>query len=45
LYNTGKGVEEIPFDEVRIDKNDIVSIKNSDLSDAPLIAKVDHIPV
>lgn len=36
LYNTGKKVEEIPFDEIRVNKGDYISIKNSDLSEKPI---------
>lgn len=45
LYNTGKGVEEIPFEEIRINKNDFVSITKSELSSEPLFAQIQHVPI
>lgn len=29
LYNAGTSVDEIPFDEIRINKGDLITIKNS----------------
>ena len=45
LYNTGKKVEEIPFEEIRINKGDYISVKSSDLSDKPLFGQIEHVPV
>ena len=45
LYNTGKGADEVPFEEKRINLNDLVIVKDSDLSDTALLAKVSHVPV
>lgn len=45
LYNTGKSVDEIPFEEVRVNKGDLISIKNSGISDKPLFGRVENVPV
>jgi hypothetical protein len=45
LYNTGKSVDEIPFEEVRINKGDLISIKKSELSDKPLFGRIENVPV
>lgn len=40
LYNTGKGVEELPFEEIRLNKDDYIVVKQSELSTDPLFARI-----
>lgn len=36
LYNTGNGIEEVPFEEIRLNQGDFVIIPKSEISDSPM---------
>jgi hypothetical protein len=38
-------VEEIGFEEIRVNNTDLVTIKSTDLSDSPLLAIMHNTPV
>jgi hypothetical protein len=44
LYNTGKGIEEIPFEEIRVEQNDLIDV-HSDISEKKLFARVANAPI
>ena len=44
LYNTGKGVEEVPFSEERVDVGSY-KLVTSEFSENKLFAKIDNVPI
>ncbi len=45
LYNTGSAIEEVPFDEVKINLGDYFMVKDDILSPEQGIVKIEHVPI